>query len=401
MNKPSEGRMPFAKSESDVKKLNILIVDDVPASLDLLALIIREQGYEPRPVPSGKLALAAAKADPPDLILLDINMPEMNGFEVYEYLKADEALKEIPVIFITALTENADKVKAFSMGAVDYITKPFQVEEIKSRVQTHLRIRSMQRRLSDQNATLEQQVAERTIKLEQAYKQLIKLDQLKDDFLRMISHEIRTPTNGVLGIGYLILELCPPSDERTVYAEHFEKSSLRLSNLIKDATMLSDLDELAKKKGTAISFPLLLDNVRKTLPDILISMDEQPSLKTNLLIGNYFLLEKALETMILLATSFSKNKHSIRLTGEVNSEFLRVRLALDALSLSEKAASEFFRIESTVRSASTAESLGLSPVVAHKIISVFGGELRLVKSEGNIGYLEAIILSEAKHVQNI
>jgi DNA-binding response OmpR family regulator len=395
MNKPSEGQIPFAKSESDVERLNILIVDDVPASLDLLAWIIREQGYEPRPVTGGKLALAAAKADPPDLILLDINMPEMNGFEVYEHLKADDALKEIPVIFITALTENADKVKAFSMGAVDYITKPFQVEEIKSRVQTHLRIRSMQCLLKDQNVALEQLVAERTMKLEQAYKQLMELDHLKDDFLRMISHEIRTPTNGVIGIGGLILELCPPSDARTLYAEHFEKSSVRLGNLIKDATMLSDMNQLSMKKGTAISFSLLLDKVRTTLPDIQISMDEQPSLKANLLMGNYFLLEKALETMILLATSFSRNKNSVRLTGEVDSGFLRVRLDLDALSLSEKMASDFFRIESTVRSASTAESLGLSPVVAHKIISAFGGELRLVKLEGNTGYLEAMLLGQA------
>ena len=395
MNTPSEGQMPFAKSEPDVEKLNILIVDDVPASLDLLALIIREEGYEPRPVPSGKLALAAAKADPPDLILLDINMPEMNGFEVYERLKSDEVLKEIPVIFITALTENADKVKAFSMGAVDYITKPFQVEEIKSRVQTHLRIRSMQCLLRDQNTALEQLVAERTMKLEQAYKQLLELDLLKDDFLRMISHEIRTPTNGVLGIGGLILELCPPSETRTLYAEHFEKSSLRLGNLIKDATMITDMDKLSMKKGTAISFSLVLDKVRKSLPDIRISIDEQPSLKTNFLMGNYFLLEKALETMILLAISFSKNRHSVHLTGEVDSGFLRVRLALDVLSLSEKEASDFFRIESTVRSASTAESLGLSPVVAHKIISAFGGELRLVKLEGDTGYLEAMFLRQA------
>ena len=298
------------------------------------------------------------------------------------------------MIFITALTENADKVKAFSMGAVDYITKPFQVEEINSRVQTHLRLPSMQCRLRDQNAALEQLVAERTMKLEQAYRQLLELDHLKDDFLRMISHEIRTPSNGVLGIGGLILELCPPSDTRTLYAEHFETSSLRLSNLIKDATMISDMEKLAMKKGTAISFSLLLDKVRKSLPDIRISMDERPSLKTNLLMGNYFLLEKALETMILLATAFSKNKNSVHLAGEVDSGFLRVRLALDALSLSEKEASDFFRIESTVRSASAAESLGLSPVVAHKIISAFGGELRLVKLEGNTGYLEAMLLRQ-------
>ena len=128
---------------------SILIVDDVPANLELLAELLRKQGYEPRPVPDGKLALVAAKAYPPDLILLDINMPEMNGFEVCEQLKADEALKHIPVLFLTAFTETTDKVKAFSMGAVDYITKPFQTEEVCARVETHLRLRGLQRELSN------------------------------------------------------------------------------------------------------------------------------------------------------------------------------------------------------------------------------------------------------------
>jgi CheY-like chemotaxis protein len=123
---------------------NILIVDDTPANLELLAEILRNKGYEPRPVPSGSLALTATQTDPPDLILLDINMPEMNGFEVCKRLKADVALKDIPILFITAFSETADKMKAFSMGAVDYITKPFQNEEVCARVETHLRLRRLQ-----------------------------------------------------------------------------------------------------------------------------------------------------------------------------------------------------------------------------------------------------------------
>ena len=118
---------------------SILIVDDTPANLELLFGIFA-QGYEARPVTSGKHALAAAKVDPPDLILLDIKMPEMDGFEVCQRLKADEALKDIPVIFITALADTEDKLRAFSMGGVDYVTKPFQVDEILARVKTHLMI---------------------------------------------------------------------------------------------------------------------------------------------------------------------------------------------------------------------------------------------------------------------
>jgi sigma-B regulation protein RsbU (phosphoserine phosphatase) len=133
---------------------SILAVDDTPANLQVLAGMLKERGYKVRPVPSGKLALLAARRDPPDLILLDINMPEMNGYEVCEHLKADGNLKEIPVIFISALTEQLDKVKAFSTGGVDYLTKPFQMEELHARVETHLKLRRLQIELEETNERL-------------------------------------------------------------------------------------------------------------------------------------------------------------------------------------------------------------------------------------------------------
>jgi CheY-like chemotaxis protein len=322
-------------------------------------------------------------------------MPDMNGYEVFERLKSDERLKDIPVIFITALSEIADKVKAFSMGAADYIIKPFQTEEIESRVRTQLRIRAMQLSLSERNADLEKLVAERTLELAQAYRQLQRVDKLKDDFMHMISHEIRTPANGVLGIGGLVLDICPDSEEKTLFADHFEKSSLRLRNLIKDATMLSEMDELGMKGGAAISFALLLDNVRTSLPEIRITADEQAdTIKADLLLDCCNLLNNALKTIILLASAFSRNKNSVHVIRTLEPGFMRVRLDLDALSLSENEVSDFFQIESLARASSSAEALGLSPVVAYKIITDFGGELKLVKLDGNTGYLEAKLLRE-------
>ena len=116
--------------------------------------MLKERKYKVRPVPSGKLALLAAARDPPDLILLDINMPEMNGYQVCEALKADEILKGIPIIFISALTEPLDKVKAFATGGVDYITKPFHMEELHARVEAHLKIRRLQIELERLNGQL-------------------------------------------------------------------------------------------------------------------------------------------------------------------------------------------------------------------------------------------------------
>jgi len=143
---------------------SILVVDDTPANLQILAGMLKDRGYKVRPVPSGKLALQAAQRDPPDLILLDINMPEMNGFEVCERLKNDDQLKGIPVIFISAHTEQIDKVKAFAIGGVDYLTKPFQMEELHARVETHLRLRRLQIELEEYSRHLE--LARERIKLD-------------------------------------------------------------------------------------------------------------------------------------------------------------------------------------------------------------------------------------------
>src|ERR671932_1122140 len=145
--------------QSKTPKGNILIVDDTPENLRLLSNALTEQGYKVRSVINGAMALMGAKAAPPDLILLDINMPQMNGYEVCEALKADEQTREIPVIFISALDEVLDKVKAFAVGGVDYITKPFHFEEVLARVENQLTIRNLQKQLQEQNLRLQQEIS--------------------------------------------------------------------------------------------------------------------------------------------------------------------------------------------------------------------------------------------------
>jgi len=133
----------------------ILIVDDTPANLRLLSALLTEHGYRARPARNGKLALMSAQAAPPDLILLDIRMPDLSGYEVCEQLKADPRTRDIPVIFISALDQTEDKIKAFTFGGVDYITKPFRVEEVLARVKTHLALYSLQQQLSTANSQLQ------------------------------------------------------------------------------------------------------------------------------------------------------------------------------------------------------------------------------------------------------
>jgi signal transduction histidine kinase len=312
-------------------------------------------------------------------------------------LKADPALQDIPVIFITALGETTEKVRAFALGAVDYVTKPFQVEEIAARVRTHLAIRSLHRQLCAQNEALEGLVVKRTGELARAHDRLLELGRLKDDFLRMISHELRTPFNGMIGIGGLMVELCPPSEERELYRQIFEASSARLLNLIEDVTMISETAQLAQGARAATSFPTLLAGVRAVLPDIRITLDPAVALEAVFLKGNHVLLERALATMVRLAVSLSLNKRAVQVTAVDETRTLRLHLEVDDLRLAGERVARFFELESPVRSASPAEPLALAPVVAHRILAAFGGEMRLVKAKGNSGYVEAILPQEARH----
>ncbi|MBN1653509.1 MAG: response regulator [Deltaproteobacteria bacterium] len=178
-------------------KANILIVDDTVETLQLLTVMLKNQGYETRPVSSGKSALQAASDDPPDLILLDINMPQMNGYEVCQRLKASDATKEIPVIFISAYNQTPDKVRAFGAGGVDYVTKPFQLDEVLARVKAHLSLRRLQLQLEAKNRKLEASLARQQ-----------ELEQIKERLVQMIVHDLKSPLAAIAGnADYLIEEI--------------------------------------------------------------------------------------------------------------------------------------------------------------------------------------------------
>ncbi len=150
----------------------IFIVDDSPDNLRVLSTTLIKQGYEVRCAKNGSMALIATQAEPPDLILLDIKMPGMDGYEVCQKLKADGQTREIPVIFLSALDEVFDKVKAFAVGGVDYITKPFRVEEVLARVKSQLTLQAAKAEIRQLNASLEQRIQRRTAQLEAANREL-------------------------------------------------------------------------------------------------------------------------------------------------------------------------------------------------------------------------------------
>ena len=162
------------------KRASLLAVDDTPENLDILVGLLQED-YRVRVATNGERALKLAAREPPDLILLDIMMPGIDGLEVCRRLKEQEALADVPIIFISALDQASDKVRAFTSGGVDYITKPFQAEEVGARVATHLEIRRQQRQLQEN------------------FEQLRELERLRDSLVHMIVHDLRSPVLGLTG----------------------------------------------------------------------------------------------------------------------------------------------------------------------------------------------------------
>ena len=175
-------------------KGEVLIVEDTPASLKLLSDLLTEAGYYVRQAPNGELALWTAQSRPPELILLDVRMPGIDGFEVCRRLKADPALSQVPVIFLSAQHDTDDKVRGFALGAVDFIAKPFQTEEILARTDAHVRLGRAQKALAAERASLEERVAERTAELAREVEQR----RANEEFLRLASQVFEATQDAIV-----------------------------------------------------------------------------------------------------------------------------------------------------------------------------------------------------------
>ncbi|MCB0193785.1 MAG: hybrid sensor histidine kinase/response regulator [Anaerolineae bacterium] len=203
-------------SQPDVKQGDILIVDDTLPNLRYLQNLLTERGYEVRGVPSGRMALMVAHNEPPDLILLDIRMPDLDGYDVCRQLKADPKTCDIPVIFISAMDAVLDKVKAFDVGGVDYITKPFQIDEIIARVENHLTIRLLQRQLQEANRNL----STANDDLRHANRSLQASTEELDAFARTMAFDLKNPFAAIIGYAELLRETL--QDENTPNVEDME-----------------------------------------------------------------------------------------------------------------------------------------------------------------------------------
>ncbi|MCB0169031.1 MAG: hybrid sensor histidine kinase/response regulator [Anaerolineae bacterium] len=288
---------------------NILVVDDTKANLRLLVEILAQRGYQVRPAANGARALAAAQADPPDLILLDIMMPDIDGYAVCEQLKADEQTQDIPIIFLSALNEVLDKVKAFAIGGVDYITKPFQVEEVLVRVETHLALRQMRASLEEKNRQLEQEIIERQRANEALHQAL---QDLKDTQAQLVESEKMAALGGlVAGVAH---EINNPVGFSITAASVLEDETQELLNAYRENNLKrSDLE--AYLNTAEESSQLILRNLQQAAK--MVKNFKQVAVDQSSLERRSFNLKTYLEeTIYNLTPKLKKTHHELTINGD-------------------------------------------------------------------------------------
>ena len=349
-----------------------MIVDDEPGNLNVLGEMLSGAGLGVRALPGGALALAAAHAELPDLVLLDIQMPGMDGYEACRRFKADEQLRGIPIIFLSAFTEPSDKLRAFDAGGVDYVTKPFAEAEVLARIDTHLHLRWFQ-------LHLEELVAQRMLDLTEAHRRLQIWDEAKSQWLNVLSHEMRTPLNGIIGIAELLFADLPPASEHYALRPDFDASCQRIEKLMNDAQTLAHINvEQEGFTGT----PVRLRQVLQSALDVVASQTRSNTINAALdaadeliISGEPGLLVRAFTELLLTATHCVAAGEPLTLVAQVAAGQASVDIITQGAALSTAALETFFEIGGQRELLKEAGDFGLGAALASRIIRLFHGSV--------------------------
>ena len=280
------------------EKGSILIVDDTPDNLRVLSATLGDRDYDVQCAINGKLALMAVANQPPDLVLLDIKMPEMDGYQVCEALKSQQKTADIPVIFLSALDDVIDKVKAFAVGGVDYITKPFQVEEVLARVEHQLTIRRLQKQLQNQN-----------LRLQQLNEDLKRSNRELEQFAYIVSHDLQQPLQTITGFAELMLTLKSQinlEEEAEEYVLPILDEGMRLQQLIKN---LLHYSRVGTKQAAfeAIDCNIILE---ETLSNLSLAIQESGAIITSeklpMVFGDRLQLGQLFQNLIANAVKYHR-----------------------------------------------------------------------------------------------
>ena len=351
----------------------ILIVDDKLENIEILIRVLERVGFELLVARNGHEVFEVLQHASPNIILLDVMMPDMNGFEVCRRLKADERTRDIPVIFLSALIEHTDKLRGFELGAVDYITKPFQHEEVLARVKTHLTIRDLQTRLQDANQSLRQ----RTDELETTNKEL-------RNFAYIVSHDLKAPLRGISQLSTWLIQ---------DYGETLPQEGKELLDLLIDRVKRMDrlidgilaYSRAGRPSETVeeIDLNLLLSEIVKSLmPPASIQVIYDNSLP--MLNGNTTQIAQVFQNLLSNAIKFmDKPEGHIRVGCAEDGEYWRFWIADNGPGIETQHHERIFQIFQTLRGTSgESENSGVGLSIVKKVIETHGGKIWVESTPG-------------------
>lgn len=418
----------------------ILIVDDQPNNLKVLSSVLSEK-YSLSVAESGIRALSILDKMKPDLILLDIMMPEMDGYEVCERLKNNEDLKDIPVIFLTARTDIEDIVKGFEVGAVDYITKPFNFQELQVRVKTHLSFAHAKETIIVQKAELEksntqlleahnemqklnedlivahdavqehahkvniinQKLLESEFKLRRANNELTKSNSEKDRFFSILAHDLKSPFSGLLGLlDMLNSDDDINEDERREMISALDSSAKNLYSL------LENLLEWSRIKRDAIKYNPRNMKMAKPLKSILSLLQAQAEMKdisfeNNIDEQHEFLADEMMVSTILRnlmtnAIKFTSPGGKIELSSSVTNDYFQICVSDNGVGMNEETLGKLFKIDEDITSLGTSseKGTGLGLILCKEFAKIQGGNIE-AESEPNKGSRFILSLPNSRH----
>lgn len=394
---------PHASQE--LQDVSILVVDDDPKIVKLLSAFLTMKNYNVRVAMNGIQALSVLDSQAIDLVLLDVTMPEMDGFETCRRIKADTRFKDIPVLFITGKDTVEDTVEGFQLGGADYITKPFDIQIINARIRTQLELKRARdnealyrKTIEDYNTELEQRVREKTRELSIAHDKLKILDTAKRDFLRLISHELRTPLTGMLSSAEILFEDNWDESTRQKFKDMFHRNCDRLREILEEALLLGKIDVDGERIQTE-SIPVrtvlhfAVESVRGFAESRDITIGQIPECSQRALLESD-LHTKAFATLIKTAIKFSDPGNPVQLTCEADDIDISIDIEAVGKTIPEKDIPKFFEIFSIVDPITPGGDLGLGPPVAERIIKLFGGSLT-VQNRGSDGITFSVIIPKA------
>jgi len=365
----------------------ILIADDNPENLGVLSKILEEAGYKVRTALNGQLALNSIQAATPDMALIDLHMPVMDGYELCKQIKNDTRYAHIPVLFVSAISESFNKVIAFDLGAVDYISKPVDPQEVLSRVGAHLKIQHLQQELEKKNHELESLVEARTADLNSALEklkilhgQLSSLDDAKNNFLQLISHELRTPLVG-LGIVDELLDKELSEEESKLFQNIFWASHQKIINIVDHAGTLTQLN-LTKPNYhyESLKVKQLAYNASKELQALMstknVTLDVQGD-DQQIVVCDPDYGKMVINALLETAIKFTSEGNVVKVTWTEQEEDSTIFIQANGWMLPEKHIPDFFETLKIHEAIFPGGDLGLAPAVAKQVMNACGGSIEV------------------------